>query len=338
MAWTNLAPVKPENAKQPRPDHKVSRKLVPLDAETDRRLRQAALLVGLPATGFIRLALHRAFEGFLGILTSMVDQEAQGWVESRAKGFYRTVSKRGIPRLAPGDNGEFDKLLRRLADTNVTPAEARRGVARAFRKRTPRGWGAPRYAGSPYEQALVKSLLEDNSAVSTSRNLLVWSTASNRRCMDLLADIYCERAEYHADQWRELPRLQAAVAKSLLGDTKELKRSYERDLINLQNGFHRLQQGRKPEPDFLQCLENAAAHLHTNWSKLSAGDRRSLVQRRIRVCETRIKALTTQDERAARELEKLQDKPELWLNPWVLRRWLEASRSPDQVLRPARFP
>ena len=85
-------------AKTTKPNNKAWKKLLPLDAETVARLNRAAHLLGIPATAFIRLALHRAFEQLLDIITQVVDASAQDYVEAKARGFYKVKSKKGFPR------------------------------------------------------------------------------------------------------------------------------------------------------------------------------------------------------------------------------------------------
>jgi hypothetical protein len=295
------------------------KKLVPLDRQTGKSLEHAAEYLGIPATAFIRLALHRAFEQLLEILTQFVDQAAQEYVESRAHGFYRIKSKAGVPRHALDDDAELQKLISRVLPMNVSRREAYDGVARALQKHTARNWGKLNFKGSRYEQYLAQSILDTGN-----RN-------AKEELRAAMADVFVQRARIHAGKWRALRALQKQVTASIMGTT-ELLDSYRQDLASLRAGLPCLEQKEPVPASFMQTLAQSALVLHSRWGHMSDNDRIEEVRQKIAQFSTALEKLTAQRKRNRQQLERLKATREFWLNPWALESWLESQKKVDAFL------
>lgn len=309
-------------AKTTRPNNKACKKLLPLDVETVGRLNRASHLLGIPATAFIRLALHRAFEQVLDIITQVVDASAQEYVEGKARGFYKVKSKKGVPKHALSDPAALAKLIRRVSPINVPRREALNAVARALRVRQPRSWGTLKFIGSAYEQRVAESVLAGQG--ETAR--------LERQLRESMADVFTERVTHQAKRWRALPQLQAKVAGAVRGLPEGLEASYAKDLPQLRAGLESVKKGTPLPAGFMDLLKEKCANLHHHWERMTNSDRMKLLKQRIELFSSRQLLLSAHQKQVGRELDRLKEQPEFWLNPWALERWLESNQAPNTIL------
>ena len=301
---------------------KTLSKLLPLDEETDGQLNRAADLLGIPATAFIRLALHRAFEQLFDIVSQVVEEAAKEYLESKAHGFYKTKTKRGMPKHNPNNRAAYLKFMSRVGSLTVTRNEALQALTRAFRKRTPSHWGPLNFVGFSQEQYLVESILAGKEPVKGLQQQL----------RDSMAVVFAERFRHHAQAWLGLPRLQEQVAESLMGVPKDLAHDYERDLPRLRKGLECLKAGTTLSQDFLSCLQESAPQLHHHWQRMTPSQRIEQLGRTTELFASRQLLISAHQKRMSRELDRLKADPEFWLNPWALARWLDARHSSKKAM------
>jgi hypothetical protein len=147
-----------------------------------------------------------------------------------------------------------------------------------------------------------------------------------------MADVFTERVTHHAKRWRALPQLQAKVAGAVRGLPEGLEASYAKDLPQLRAGLESVKKGAPLPAGFMDLLKEKSANLHHHWERMTNSDRTKLLKQRIELFSSRQLLLSAHQKQVGRELDRLKEQPEFWLNPWALERWLESNQAPNTIL------
>lgn len=300
-----------------RPGRKEVGKILLMDGQTAARLTRAADLLGLPATSFVQLALHRAFEQFGEIAFSMIDMAAREYVNVKVGLVRQDRRQRCAVPIGHCDQVAVQEGIRRIRFLNFSHSEALGEVVRCLGKRTPRNWGPLSFSGDEDQRYLARRLLQTTGEIGL------------KALHDVLAKRFIEKVRSCVAKYNDLPHLQDRVAQAVTGISKELTLDYAKEVPILQAGVKKLKAGKSVSRAFLRCLQKSAPNLYAHWNHMAPEERVRSLEDRIDLASSRRVLFNSQRKELLKEgLEPLKRNPAFWLNPWELERWLDQNGYP----------
>jgi len=312
------------------------RVLIPFDSSVLQQVEAGSDLLGLPRTGFVRLAVHRALEQILIIYRERVDVAAREYVEKKAKAIYQVHNKRRVPRQDMNTQAGFDRFQERLegilSEIDFVPLAARvaaSAVDFSVRRHNPRHWGELKFSGGLPDENYARIILDtgmnvlDAEELRKDRELRRVAITSVQAQME---QYWIDQVKLHVSDWANLylwrESVKAIAFRSPDKESEEEK-YIRKDISDLRQALESNANSRDLTPRLRRRLALHSRMLLREWMDATQNERKQMLDKRLHWFEFRFEKFKEFRQRYGDRLAKVMANPEIWNNPVKLKKILQ---------------
>jgi len=312
------------------------RVLIPFDSSVLQQVEAGSDLLGLPRTGFVRLAVHRALEQILIIYRERVDVAAREYVEKKAKAIYQVHNKRRVPRQDMNTQAGFDRFQERLegilSEIDFVPLAARvaaSAVDFSVRRHNPRHWGELKFSGGLLDENYARRILDtgmnvrDAEQLRKDRELRRVAITSVQAQME---QYWLDQVKLHVSEWANLYLWRECVKAVAFGspDKESEEEKYTRkDISDVRQALESNSNSRDLTPRLRCRFALHSRMLLRDWRDATQNERKQMLDKRLHWFEFRFEKFKEFRQRDGDRLAKVMANPEIWNNPVKLKKILQ---------------
>ena len=312
------------------------RVLIPFDSSVLQQVKAGRKLLGLPTTGFVRLAVHRALEQILMIYRERVDVAAREYVEKKAKAIYQVHNKKSVPRQDMNTQAGFKRLQERLdgilAEIEYAPVaaiEAARAVNFSVRRHNPRHWGELKFSGGLLDANYARRILDigmnarDAEKLRIERELRRVAITNVRAQME---EYWLDQVKLHVSEWANLYILRECVKAIAFGspDKESEEEKYTRkDISDVRQALESNSNSKDLTPRLRRRFALHSRMLLKDWRDATQNERKQMLDKRLHLFKFRFEKFKEIRQRNRDQLAKVMANPEVWNHPVKLKKILQ---------------